>query len=43
MVRIPQPKIETEEGSEQRSMLKDALFGWHYLVERRPLLAMLLY
>ncbi|MFN2185826.1 MAG: MFS transporter [Anaerolineae bacterium] len=43
VVRIPQPKIETEEGGEQRSMLKDALFGWHYLVERRPLLVMLLY
>jgi MFS transporter, DHA3 family, macrolide efflux protein len=42
-VRIPQPKASEETDGEERSMLKDALFGWHYLVERRPLLVMLLY
>ena len=43
MVRIPQPEAILEENGERRSMLKDAVFGWTYLVERRPLLVMLLY
>ncbi len=43
MVRIPQPEASTEEDGSKRSMLKDALFGWTYLVDRRPLLVMLLY
>ncbi len=42
IVHIPQPKA-TEEPGEERSMLKDAAFGWTYLVQRRPLLVMLLY
>jgi len=42
-VRIPQPRASEETDGEERSMLKDALFGWYYLVERRPLLVMLLY
>ena len=43
MVRIPQPKASLEQDGEKRSVLKDAAFGWTYLVERRPLLVMLLY
>jgi hypothetical protein len=43
MVRIPQPEVSSGEDGGKRSMLKDALFGWTYLVDRRPLLAMLLY
>ena len=43
IVRIPQPKASPEEDGEKRSMLKDAVFGWTYLVDRRPLLVMLLY
>ena len=43
MVRIPQPKASSEQDGEKRSVLKDAAFGWTYLVERRPLLVMLLY
>ncbi len=42
VVHIPQPKATAEPG-EERSMLKDAAYGWTYLVQRRPLLVMLLY
>jgi len=37
MVRIPQPKASLEQDGEKRSVLKDAAFGWTYLVERWPL------
>jgi DHA3 family macrolide efflux protein-like MFS transporter len=43
IVRIPQPKASLDEAGEQRTILKDAVFGWTYLVDRRPLLVMLLY
>jgi hypothetical protein len=43
LVRIPQPK-STSVGQEGRgSMLKEAAFGWTYLVQRQPLLVMLFY
>ena len=43
VVRIPQPESNLGKDGEKRSMLKDAVFGWTYLVDRRPLLVMLLY
>ncbi len=40
---IPQPEQVTDTGSEERSMLKDAFFGWRYLRERPGLISLLLY
>ncbi|MEJ2757778.1 MAG: MFS transporter, partial [Anaerolineales bacterium] len=40
---IPQPEQVTDTGSEKRSMLSDALFGWRYLKERPGLITLLLY
>ena len=42
-VRIPQPEPAGDGSDVTGSLLKDAAFGWHYLVNRIPLLAMLLY
>lgn len=39
-VRIPRPSAAGD-GAERRSLLRDALFGWTYLRERRGLLALL--
>jgi len=42
-VRIPRPKV-TAEGEEGRgSLLHEAAYGWHYIVARRGLLALLLF
>jgi len=43
VVRIPQPKVSPAQDGEKRSLFKDAAFGWTYLIQRRPLLVMLLY
>jgi DHA3 family macrolide efflux protein-like MFS transporter len=47
LVRIPQPAPSAEAASspptEKGSMRRDLAFGWHYLVARTPLLAMLGY
>jgi DHA3 family macrolide efflux protein-like MFS transporter len=41
IVHIPQPEAVAEETHEKRSMLKDVVFGWKYLVERRGLFGLL--
>ncbi len=43
IVHIPQPEPAAEESQEERSMLKDVVFGWKYLVERKGLLGLLFY
>ncbi len=43
IVHIPQPEPVAEESQEERSMLKDVVFGWKYLVERKGLLGLLFY
>lgn len=43
VVHIPQPEPIADETQEDRSMLKDVVFGWKYLVERRGLLGLLFY
>jgi DHA3 family macrolide efflux protein-like MFS transporter len=43
LVRIPQPKSTTVGEGGKGSMLKEAAFGWTYLIQRRPLLVMLFY
>jgi DHA3 family macrolide efflux protein-like MFS transporter len=43
LVRIPQPKSTTVGEGGRGSVLKEAAFGWTYLVQRQPLLVMLFY
>jgi DHA3 family macrolide efflux protein-like MFS transporter len=43
LVRIPQPERTDEDRAAEGSVLRQATFGWNYLVERRALLAMLFY
>ncbi len=43
IVRIPQPKPVDEGAHQKRSMLKDVVFGWKYLVERKGLFGLLFY
>lgn len=40
-VRIPRPPAEAEDTAEERSLLRDALFGWQYLRARRGLFGLL--
>jgi len=41
-VRIPRPKITAEGAASQGSLLHEAAYGWHYILARRGLLALLL-
>jgi DHA3 family macrolide efflux protein-like MFS transporter len=42
-VRIPRPEASPEDKAQKRSLLRDAAYGWAYILERRSLLALLIF
>jgi MFS transporter, DHA3 family, macrolide efflux protein len=41
IIEFPKPKATTEENSEKNSLLREAFYGWNYVVERPGLMGLL--